>query len=92
MDYTQHTQQWGNATGIRLPKKVLQAVRWHPGQTVSIKAHGDSITLTPLTATKRQLPDLRKLLRAATPDQFTQGELDWGPDVGAEIIDDDYSR
>lgn len=92
MNYTQHTQQWGNATGIRLPKKVLQAVRWQLGQTVSIKVHGDSITLTPVKSTRRQLPNLDELLKDATPDQFTSGELDWGADVGAEIIDDDYNR
>jgi antitoxin MazE len=97
MIYTQHTQPWGNATGIRLPQKALQAARWQTGQTVSINVRGNSITLIPiktprLAVVKQPLPRLQDLLKGVTRDQFTSSELDWGPDVGAEIIDDDYSR
>lgn len=89
MIYTQHTQQWGNATGIRLPKKALQAARWQPGQTVSINVQGDSITLTPITPQplRRKLPTLAELLEGVTPEKVA-GQWDWGPDRGNEIIRD----
>ncbi len=87
MLYTQHTQQWGNGTGIRLPKKVLQAAGWQDNQTVSINLHGSSITLTPVKSTKRQLPTLEQLLEGATPEKVA-GQWDWGADRGNEIIRD----
>ncbi len=92
MLYTQHTQQWGNATGIRLPKKVLQAAQWDDKQVVSINLHGSSITLTPIktpqpTSKKHKIPRLEDLLKGVTPEKIA-GQWDWGPDRGNEIIRD----
>lgn len=89
MNYTQHTQKWGNGTGILLSKKVLQAASWQDNQTVSIDVKGNSITLTPVPspADKHQIPRLEDLMKGVTPEKVG-GDFDWGPDVGNEIIRD----
>lgn len=87
MKITQQTQEWGNSTGIRIPKKVLQAVKWKNDQEVFIDIKGNSIVLTPLKEKSHELPTLDELLEGVTPDNVHTA-VDWGPDVGKEIIDD----
>jgi antitoxin component of MazEF toxin-antitoxin module len=65
MNITQQTQEWGNSTGIRLPKKVLQTVKWQAGQVVTIDTRGQSIVLTPVKPTKKTLPSLEKAIRGS---------------------------
>ncbi len=87
MNITQQTSIWGNSTGIRLPKKVLQAAKWHTDQAVTIDVRGSSVVLTPVKVPKKQLPTLEQLLKGVTPDKV-RGEVDWGADRGKEILDD----
>ncbi len=88
MKVTQQTQGWGNSTGIRLPKKVLLAARWHDDQQVTIAVKGTSVVLTPIRVTTLDVtPTLDELLAGVTPEQV-RGVIDWGDDRGREIIDD----
>jgi antitoxin MazE len=87
MKVTQQTQDWGNSTGIRLPKKVLQTVRWQPSQTVTIDVRGQSLILTPVRPEKRQRPNIEDLLEGVTPEKV-RGEIEWGSDRGKEVIND----
>ena len=87
MKITQQTQEWGNSTGIRIPKKVLQAANWGNDQKVSIDIKGNTITLTPLKDTQKTIPTLDELLKGVTPENV-HAAIDWGPDVGREIIND----
>lgn len=89
MNITQKTQDWGNSTGIRLPKKVLQQAKWKTGQKVSINVKNSSIILTPQKSSDEELPTLDELLDGVTPENI-HGEIDWGPDVGSEIIRDKF--
>ena len=84
MNITQDLQKWGNSTGIRIPKKVIDAAHLQPNQTLSISLKGKSIVLTPV----KQANDftLDKMLEGVTPENV-HSELDWGVDVGAEKIE-----
>ena len=84
MNITQNLQKWGNSTGIRIPKKVIDAAQLQPNQTLSISLKGGSIVLTPV----KQINDftLHKMLEGVTPENV-HSEFDWGQDVGAEKID-----
>ena len=84
MKITQRAQEWGNSTGIRLPKKVLQAAKWQPAQEVTVDIKGRSVVLTPIKPTKKDLPSLDELLQAITPENL-HDEVDWGSPVGKEI-------
>lgn len=87
MKITQQTQDWGNSTGIRLPKKVLLAAKWKTGQEVAIDVRGRSVVMTPIKTPTKSLPTLKKLLTGVTPENAHR-EISWGSDHGKEIIDD----
>jgi antitoxin component of MazEF toxin-antitoxin module len=86
MQVTQHIQKWGNGTGIRLPKKLLEEAKLRPGQTVAINLSGPSIVLTPVKDNTDHLPSLGELLHEVTPDKVG-GEYNWGADQGHEKLD-----
>jgi antitoxin MazE len=81
MNITQSLQKWGNGTGVRIPKKVMQAANVHLNQPLIVTLQGNSIVLTPQVDENRL--SLEVMLKGVTPDQVG-GELDWGEDVGAE--------
>ena len=87
MKLTQTTQDWGNSTGIRLPKKVLQTVRWEHNQVVTIDVQGQSLVLSPVKELVSEAIRIEELLEGVRP-QEVGGETDWGAELGVEIIDD----
>lgn len=80
MNITLSLQKWGNGTGVRIPKKVVQAAKLHINQPLNVVLQDDSIVLTPV---KDDELTLESMLRGVSPDQVG-GELDWGEDIGAE--------
>lgn len=85
MKVTQDLQKWGNSTGIRLPKKVIDAAQLKPKQTLSITLQGRSILLTPVK--KDTDFTLDTMLEGVTAENV-HSEVDWGADVGSEVIND----
>ncbi len=83
MNITQDLQKWGNSTGIRIPKKVMNAAKLKQNQTMSISLQNDSIVLTPLKQQKEITLD--SMLKGVTPE-LVGGEFGWGQDVGAEVM------
>jgi antitoxin MazE len=81
MNITQSLQKWGNSTGIRIPKKVVDAAKLRINQELIITLQDDSIVLTPIKDKNNMT--LESLLTDVEPDKIG-GELDWGEDVGAE--------
>ncbi|MGH7234169.1 MAG: AbrB/MazE/SpoVT family DNA-binding domain-containing protein, partial [Candidatus Saccharimonadales bacterium] len=82
---TQSLQKWGNSSGVRLPKKIIDAAKLKDQQLLTVSLKGRSIVLTPVKTTKALT--LKEMLKGVTPKNV-HGEFDWGLDVGAEIIDD----
>ena len=83
--------KWGNSLGLRLPKAVTEEVGLKEGEVVDIVSRGRVVEVRPLQARK---PFTLKELVAEMKRLGPENEpplLDWGPDVGEEIIDDDYS-
>lgn len=83
MNVTQDLQKWGNSTGIRIPKKVMNAAKLKVNQTMAISLQNDSIVLTPLK--DQEEITLDSMLKGVTPEMIG-GEFDWGQDVGAELV------
>ena len=86
--------KWGNSLAVRLPKQLAEQLALTEGQTVQMEAKGAVIELRaarPRKYTKYKLADLLaeadRLGPAGNPEI-----VEWGPDVGAEIIDDDYAK
>ncbi len=84
MNITQSLQKWGNGTGIRIPKKVVEAAKLEINQPLEVTLKGKSIVLTPID--KDRDFTLETMLKGVTPENMHPA-INWGPDVGNEIID-----
>jgi len=80
--------KWGKSLGVRLPADAARALGLDVGSEVEIVAGDGEIVLRP-TATPRTLGDL---FRGKSPKQWRDlyrgSAVDWGHDVGREIIDE----
>jgi antitoxin MazE len=84
--------KWGNSVAVRLPKAALEATGLQAGAEVDVVVEGRELRLkqvvrTPHYTLEELLAEMDRLGPESRP-----ALVDWGPDVGAEIIDDDYSR
>ena len=81
--------KWGSSIGIRLPASALEVAGFARGDEVEIAARNGFVELR----SQRRIPTIEELFAEAEklgplePPEF----VDWGPDVGAEIINDDCS-
>jgi antitoxin MazE len=84
--------QWGNSLGLRLPKAVVEAIDLKPGAEMEVTIEGRNLRLRPISAVPYyRLEDLLAEMDRLGPENRPE-TVDWGPHVGSEIIDDDYSR
>jgi len=76
-------RKWGNSLAVRIPAALAEKLEVCSGTPVEITAKNGSIVITPQ---KRRKYTVRELLKGCKPGGF-HGEVDWGPDVGREVID-----
>jgi antitoxin MazE len=84
--------KWGNSIGVRLPKAAAEAAGIDAGSELDLVVEGRELRLKrsakiPYYRLEDLLAEMDRLGPKNRPEF-----VDWGPDVGAEIIDDDYSR
>jgi antitoxin MazE len=85
--------KWGNSLGLRLPKAVSDELGLNAGRHLDLVVGQDEIRLRkPRAVSSAEL--LAEMVAEAKRlgPQFEPEILEWGPDVGSEVIDDDYSR
>jgi antitoxin MazE len=84
--------KWGNSLGLRLPKAAVEATGLRPGAEVDVTIEGRELRVRSLPPiTRYRLEDLIAEMDRLGPENEPE-TVDWGPDRGAEIIDDAYSR
>jgi antitoxin MazE len=84
--------RWGNSLGLRLPKAAVDATGLKPGAEVDVMVEGRDLRVRqPLPIKHYRLEDLVAEMKRLGPENEPE-TVDWGPDVGSEIIDDEYSR
>jgi antitoxin MazE len=84
--------KWGNSTALRLPKAVVEELRLKPGQEIELSVQDGEARIRPVVRRPRvALDDLIAEMRRLGPENEPP-LVDWGPDVGAEIIDDKRSE
>jgi antitoxin MazE len=83
--------RWGNSTALRLPKAVVEELGLKPGQQVEVTVEGGEARLRPV---RRPHAFLEELMSEADRIGWENEppSVNWGPDVGTEVIDDEYSR
>lgn len=84
--------KWGNSLGVRLPRAVVKQAGLKEGSEVNVTAEGNDLRLRPLISIPRyRLEDLLAEIDRTGPGHVPE-TVDWGPDRGSEIIEDEYSR
>ena len=85
--------KWGNSLGLRLPKTVSDELDLNAGRQLDLVVEQGEIRLRkPRTVSSAEL--LAEMVAEAKRlgPQFEPETLEWGPDVGSEVINDEYSR
>ena len=83
--------KWGNSLAVRLPKRLADELDLAPGTTVDLEKQGSKLTIES-TVPKIPCYRLEDLLAQIKPGDKPPPLVDWGPDVGAEILpDEDWS-
>ena len=87
-----HVARWGNSTAMRFPKSVVDAMRLEPGTQLHLVLDGSDIRLTrAVTSSQRLLDEMIAEAKRLGPS-YEPPDIDWGPDRGSEIIDDNDPR
>ncbi len=84
--------KWGNSAAVRLPKAVADELGLRPGVQLELVVEGREMRMRPARKVGREL--LEEMIAEAKRlgPEYEPETVDWGPDVGAEIIDDDDPR
>ena len=83
-------EKWGDGLGIRLPSELVADSGLSKGQVVEISVKNDAVELQKASPIRRY--SLEELVAQMKPENEPP-LVDWGPDVGAEILpEDEYSR
>jgi len=85
--------KWGNSLAVRLPKRLADDLGLRPGAVVDVNQDGSRLAIE---TAPRGLPRYRLEDLLAEMDRLglehAPEPVDWSPDRGAEIIDDEYTR
>jgi len=76
-------QRWGNSLAVRIPARLAESLAMREGTQVDLECKAGAIVVRPQSRPRLRLSHL---LRACTPATL-HCESDFGPDVGAEVID-----
>jgi antitoxin MazE len=88
--------RWGNSLAVRLPAEVVRDFGLREGQIVELTPNKPKIEIAterqyvngiPVYTMEELIAEMDRLGPEAVPET-----VDWGPDRGSEIIDDEYSR
>lgn len=84
--------KWGNSKAVRLPKALTDAQGFEEGTQLELTVDKDGFRLRRAAKTsKERLAEMLAEMDRLGPENEPP-TVDWGPDRGAEIIDDAYSR
>jgi len=84
--------KWGNSKAVRLPKTLTEAQGLEEGTQLELTVEKDGFHLRRAAKTSKEL--LAEMLAEAKRlgPENEPPTLDWGPDRGSEVIDDNDSR
>jgi antitoxin MazE len=76
-------QKWGNSLAVRIPARLAESLAMREGTQVDLECKAGAIVVRPQSRPRQRLS---QLLRKCTPATLHR-ESDFGPDVGAEVVD-----
>ncbi|MCY7007722.1 AbrB/MazE/SpoVT family DNA-binding domain-containing protein [Fusobacterium simiae] len=75
--------KWGNGQGIRLPKTLLDLLKWENNDKLEIIVEDENIRIKKITPSKKR-KNIKELFANYEKEYKTQ-EIDWGEPEGKEI-------
>ncbi len=81
---TTRITKWGNSYGVRIPKEIIAQLGLAEGVEFDMNVVDGGIQIKPITRKKKY--SLEELL-AQIPADYEPEIVDWGPDVGNEILE-----
>ena len=76
-------QKWGSSLAVRIPSSLAKELDVKEGTPVEITTEEGALVVT---VERRPRYRLKDLLKDCRPEQL-HGEIDWGEDVGREVVD-----
>ncbi len=76
-------QRWGNSLAVRIPAVLAGQLDVTDGAQVELTVRNGELVVRPL---KREKLSLRDLLKNCKPSQL-HGEIDFGEDLGREVLE-----
>lgn len=82
-------QRWGNSSGIRIPKALMEALGLLENDRVELTQAGDSITIKKAATAHKTLEERLTAFYGKPIDEIqpisSEPEVDWGDATGAEV-------
>ncbi|KKW13028.1 MAG: hypothetical protein UY50_C0001G0020 [Parcubacteria group bacterium GW2011_GWA2_49_9] len=76
--------KWGNSLALRIPHELAKKYRFRDGAKVAFTETQKGVLVSAVVETTRRLPTLREAMANFIPEMMER--VDWGSDVGKEII------
>lgn len=78
---TTNIQKWGNSQGLRIPKILLESLKWAEDEQLEMILGDGEITLRPVKAKRKSIQELF----ADYQSDYQPSEMDWGEPEGNEV-------
>ncbi len=75
-------QKWGNSQGIRIPRILLEEVKWSENEPIEIKIEDNKIVIEKAQKTERK--NIKELFKDYK-GEYEPSEIDWGEPEGKEV-------
>lgn len=75
--------KWGNSYGVRIPKEIINELNLSEGVEFDMNVVDGGIQIKPIKKFKYSLKELCDQIDPNNLPEF----VDWGPDVGTEILE-----
>lgn len=73
-------RKWGNSQGIRIPKDLLDTLKWEENEQITIVVEGGKLIMEK----EKHRKNIKELFEEFD-GEYEQVEMDWGETVGDEI-------
>lgn len=78
---TTNIQKWGNSQGLRIPKILLDSLKWSEGEQLEMILGDGEMILRPAKEKRKSIQELF----ADYHDDYQPSEMDWGEPEGKEV-------
>lgn len=78
---TTSIQKWGNSQGVRIPKMLLDAVKWSENEEVTITVYDGKLIIEKAKKERESIMELFENYE----EEYTPEEIDWGKPEGKEV-------